>query len=103
MKVPDTINVVGLNTEAESLQDMGLIDSLENISQQKIYAFSGTKDTTVFKGVVEKLVTQFEDFGAEVISEFGVESGHGWITDNYGNNCGATDSPYINNCGINIA
>lgn len=102
MMIPETINVLGLNTEAVTLQNMGLIDPLSNLKHQKIYAYSGQKDKTVFKGVVEKLVSQYGDFGATVLADFTLPSGHAWITDNYGNACGATDSPYINNCGVNV-
>lgn len=58
----------------------------------------------VKKGVVEKLVTQYGDFGvANITTEYSIPSEHAWITNNFGNACGALASPYMSNCNYNQA
>lgn len=104
MSMPMGINLEILNQKARSLESSSQIDSLSNIKNQKIYIYSGTQDTVVKKGVVEKAQQQYADFGAQnIVTEYSIASAHAWITNNYGNSCGNFGSPYINNCGYNQA
>jgi len=36
-------------------------------------------------------------------AEYGIKAGHGWVTSDYGNDCENLLSPWINNCGFNMA
>lgn len=62
-------------------------------------------------GVLEKLAQLYKDWGVRAITtEFNTslyliaprliapEAGHSWPTNDYGNPCGTTESPFITNC-----
>ena len=50
MVMPYAINVASLQAETESYASTGEIDAIENMRNDKVYLFSGTKDTTVNPG-----------------------------------------------------
>jgi poly(3-hydroxybutyrate) depolymerase len=50
------IDVAHLIRHAQSLEAKGLIASLDNLSRSRVWAFRGTRDTTVLKAPVDALV-----------------------------------------------
>jgi len=99
MSSPSLISLPTLETKTRSFQSAGSIDNLSNLARQKIFLFSGTNDRTVYPGVVKKAEEMYRDLGVSSIStNYNSAAGHSFPTDNYGNACGTSQSPYITNC-----
>jgi len=98
MSSPAGINVNTLTTTAKNLAKAGSIDSLDNLTGQKVFIYSGSKDTTVKPGVCKAMQTMYQNLGAKVTTSYDIASQHCWPTDNYGNQCAFSGEPYINNC-----
>ncbi|HRI54185.1 MAG TPA: hypothetical protein PLW65_28790 [Pseudomonadota bacterium] len=78
----------------------GTIDDPSNLAGQKVWLFSGTKDSTVkpvVMNVLQKYYQHYIDAG-NIFYKNDLAAGHAHITDNYGSGCATTQSPYINNC-----
>jgi poly(3-hydroxybutyrate) depolymerase/chitodextrinase len=78
----------------------GAIDATSNLSGQKVWLFSGTKDNTVKQSVMNVLQQYYQHYvgAGNVFYKNDIAAGHAHITDNYGSACSSTQSPYINNC-----
>ncbi|KRW99921.1 hypothetical protein PPERSA_12597 [Pseudocohnilembus persalinus] len=98
MSMPSQINLKSIDQKVSGSGKK--IDDISNMADHKVYIYSGTKDSTVKPGVVEKLQTQYEDFFgvSDIKTEYQIPSQHAWITDSYGNDCAFSGSPYMNNC-----
>lgn len=83
----------------------GAIDPVANLAGSKVYLYSGTSDNTVKQAVMNDLKTYYQSFvpSANTFYKNNIGSGHAMITDDYGGSCGTTASPYINNCGFDLA
>uniref|UniRef100_A0A7S3DDX1 Polyhydroxybutyrate depolymerase n=1 Tax=Palpitomonas bilix TaxID=652834 RepID=A0A7S3DDX1_9EUKA len=103
MSTPSLISVDALVTATAAKATDGLIANPSFLKGSQVFLFSGTKDTVVDQGVVKKLQSYYERFGADIETMYDVESEHAHITSNYGNECGHLGSPYINNCGIDVS
>lgn len=81
-----------------------LIDDTANLQRQRIYLFSGTRDQTVTRPVVEQVARFYQLAGtpaAQVRLVDNVNAGHAIITDRSQDAaCDQTQSPFINNCGF---
>lgn len=81
-----------------------LIDDTANLQRQRIYLFSGTRDRTVTRAVVEQVARFYQLAGtpaAQVRLVDNVAAGHAIITDSRDDAaCDQTQSPFINNCGF---
>eukprot|EP01062_Namystynia_karyoxenos_P075619 TRINITY_DN7314_c0_g1_i1.p1 TRINITY_DN7314_c0_g1~~TRINITY_DN7314_c0_g1_i1.p1 ORF type:complete len:426 (+),score=128.86 TRINITY_DN7314_c0_g1_i1:86-1363(+) len=100
------VNDAALAKYANAQAAAGKIDPLSNLADDKVVLWSGTKDHTVAQRVMKHLATQYETGAlkaASVTTLFNYSSGHAWITDFYGSSCGATQSPFINNCDYDFA
>ena len=79
-----------------------LIDDTANLKRQRVYLFSGTKDQTVTRPVVEQVGKFYQLAGtpaAQIRFVDTVGAGHAIITDNTQDKpCAVTDSPFINDC-----
>ena len=100
-----SIPVSSLVSTTNSWASSGLIDPVSNLSTSKVYLYSGTSDNTVKQAVMDDLKTYYQSFvpAANTYYKNNLGSGHAMITDDYGGSCGATASPYINNCGFDLA
>ena len=100
-----SIPVSSLVSTTNSWASSGLIDPVSNLSTSKVYLYSGTSDNTVKQAVMNDLKTYYQSFvpAANTYYKNNLGSGHAMITDDYGGSCGATASPYINNCGFDLA
>ena len=83
---------------AKGFEELGLIDKLSNLKKANVFLFSGTEDTVVWQGVVNKNKEFFERLGANVKTDFDIKSEHAFPTNFYGNSCSKKGKPYINNC-----
>ena len=79
-----------------------LIDDTANLKRQRVYLFSGTKDRTVTRPVVEQVGKFYALAGtpaAQIRFVDNVGAGHAILTDSSGDKpCAATESPFINDC-----
>jgi len=97
---------IDLNSIQQTMQQYeseGSIDRLSNIKSHKVFLFSGTEDNTVNQAVMKTLYQQYSQLGVpanNLNTTFNVPSGHAWITNNYGSDCSATQTPFINNCNL---
>ncbi|CAE7565345.1 unnamed protein product, partial [Symbiodinium microadriaticum] len=79
----------------------GSIDSPDNLADDKVFVFSGSKDTTVYPSVVKTLEDYYGAFGVSgLTTEYTVPAQHCLPTTNtnYGEACDKKLSPYIGKC-----
>lgn len=85
---------------------LGEIDPVDRLKSQKVYLFSGTKDETVRRSVVDAVRDFFRAAGTpaqnmQYVRQ--VPAGHAFISANFGAACAATAPPYINECVVDGA
>ncbi|XP_040201481.1 uncharacterized protein LOC120932811 isoform X2 [Rana temporaria] len=105
MLFANSINMNNLFSKAESYASSSLIDPLSNLQNDKVFIFSGTKDSVVAPGVVKRQEEFYRRYtNAENIKTvYDIVAQHGMPTDFYGGACGTTNLQYINNCNYNGA
>jgi len=81
------------------------IDPTSNLTNQKIWLFSGTKDSVVKQSVMNDLQTYYRHFvsGPNIKYIKNVVAQHAMPTDFFGNACTFKGDPYINNCHFDAA
>ena len=72
MTMPYLISNTLIESEAWRYEKAGYIDDLSNINADKVYIFSGKKDSVVYNGVVEKLETLYKNLNADVKVNYNV-------------------------------
>lgn len=98
--VDELIRITGQNAQS------GLIDSVANLTGQRIWLFSGTEDATVKQSVENDLQKYYQHYltGANnIFYKKNMAAGHAVPTADFGNACSATKDPFINNCGYDGA
>jgi poly(3-hydroxybutyrate) depolymerase len=88
---------------AEGFASAGQIDPLAKLAQDRIYVFSGTKDTVVYQQAVDATVSFFRQAGvadANLVYVNNVPAGHSLVTPSFGNDCPANAAPYISHCTV---
>ena len=100
-----SIPVASLVSTTNSWASSAAIDPVANLGTSKVYLFSGTSDNTVVQAVMNDLKTYYGSFvpAANTFYKNSIGAGHAMITDDYGGSCSTTASPYINNCGFDLA
>ena len=100
-----SIPVSTLVSTTNSWAASGAIDPVSNLSGSKVYLFSGTSDNTVKQPVMDDLKTYYQSFvpAANTVYKNNLGAGHAMVTDDFGGACATTASPYINNCGFDLA
>ncbi|QNM98081.1 extracellular catalytic domain type 2 short-chain-length polyhydroxyalkanoate depolymerase [Chitinimonas koreensis] len=101
---PDVTPLVALTNSRSG----GSIDAVANLAAHRVFLFSGTADSTVGQGVMDKLRDYYASFvpAAGVLYRDTLGTAHTFPTDfdSGGNNaCGSAVSPYISNCGFDAA
>jgi hypothetical protein len=96
--VADRINSKALVDIARRHESFGLVDSLDNIKDSKVFLYRGQLDRTYLPGSVNG--DFYTLLGADVDAEYidKVPSQHAWPTIDYGVKCG--DSGAIEKCGV---
>lgn len=105
MSIPEMINVNELASLTKTCASEGNCDPVDNLAKQKVWLFSGTKDTVVHQGVMEKLKQYYGAFidSSLINSTFDMPAEHSWVTNNFGSACAHLGSPYINNCNFDAS
>jgi len=88
---------------ARNFAKSGQIDPLAGLKLDRIYVFSGTKDTVVYQQAVDATVSFFKLAGvpdANLVYVKNLPAGHALITPSFGNACSANKSPYISHCTV---
>lgn len=88
-------------TSAQAFSALGQIDPASGISRLRIYLYSGTKDTVVSPAVVAAARDFFVSAGVPAQSLAYVDSipsGHAFVAPSFGNACGSSDPPFIDQC-----
>lgn len=89
---------------ARTFAQRGEIDDPVNLRRQRIYVFSGAKDTVVSTRVVDqtaRFYTLAQVPDANLLYRASPDAGHAFITNRPEDNaCSANASPYIDNCGF---
>lgn len=83
----------------------GYIDPTSNMKGSKVYLFSGTLDSTVKQPVMNDLATMYGNYlpAANIVYKNSIAAEHSVPTDYFGNSCGYSGSPYVNNCNFDTA
>mmetsp|Transcript_22184 Transcript_22184/g.48510 ORF Transcript_22184/g.48510 Transcript_22184/m.48510 type:complete len:347 (+) Transcript_22184:99-1139(+) len=106
MSSPMMLNVDTLITATGTAEQNGDIDASKNMQNDKVWIFSGNKDTVVNPQVVKKLEQYYQHFvtalGA-IKSDYDIASEHAFPTKDFGSQCSYKGSPYINNCNFDGA
>ena len=95
-------NTPALVDKANWLAEYGFIAPLNNLQNDRIYIFSGTRDTTVTTTVVNQTKAFFKSVGVPETSiqyDKSVKAGHALITNNDADSsCPLTRPPFVNDC-----
>lgn len=83
----------------------GRIDPVSNLSDSKVYLFSGTRDTVVKPPVMDDLLAYYRSFvpAGNIVYQNTLAAEHAFITEDYGNSCTAHASPCISDCDFDLA
>jgi poly(3-hydroxybutyrate) depolymerase len=95
---PDAAHLLA---RAETLAREGRIDPLSGLDGDRVYVFSGTRDDTVTPAVVDQTVAFYRQAGvpeARIEYVHDLAAGHAFLTEDRGNACGSTETPFINDC-----
>jgi poly(3-hydroxybutyrate) depolymerase len=91
--------------ETRSQAVHGAIDDPANLHGDRVYLFSGRLDETVPQSVMDALKAYYEAFlvPENIYYVNNIRAGHGMVTADFGNACGSTEPPFINDCGYDAA
>ncbi len=94
-------DAVALVERARALAGEGLVDPLTELTDDRVYLFSGTRDETVTRTVMDRArdfyrAAGVEEAGIAYVDDIG--AGHGFVVEDGGIACGATGTPFINDC-----
>ena len=96
-----TPNVTALLARARELARDGRIDPLADLSDDSVYLFSGTRDGTVTRPVMNAARDFYRRAGVaqqNIKYVTNIPAGHAFIVENAPNTCGTTASPFIDDC-----
>lgn len=92
-----------LTRQALTLESSKRIDAITNLRTARIWLFSGSEDRTVTPEVTLALKGFYEAFRAEPILIADKPAGHAMVTEDAGNPCPRTASPFVNDCDYDAA
>jgi hypothetical protein len=75
------------------------------VSEQQRSISSLEQTTQSAQSIVKAVELFYTKLGVNsnnIKTDYDVPAGHGMVTRNYGNNCGTSDLPYINDCGLDV-
>ena len=89
-----------LLARAKGLAEDGKIDPLSALAKHNVYLYSGDKDSTVSRPVVEAAKSFYERAGVPQSNLSYVEGdgGHAFITEEGGAACGLSETPFVSDC-----
>mmetsp|Transcript_4271 Transcript_4271/g.5177 ORF Transcript_4271/g.5177 Transcript_4271/m.5177 type:complete len:98 (+) Transcript_4271:245-538(+) len=89
------IDLAAIKRQISTYESAGTIDKSANLKNSNVFLFSGTMDFTVSQKVMKEAENFYKAYGADVQSNFSKVAGHTMPTENYGNTCTMTSSPFI--------
>ena len=92
-----------LKAQAERYASEGRIDATANLAAARVWLFSGSRDRTVERPVVEAAAQFYARFDVKNIPIHSRAAGHGMITENAGGDCATSEPPFINDCDYDAA
>jgi hypothetical protein len=100
--LPQTSKLVSLTLSDAAL---GYVDDVKYLSDDRVYLFSGKRDSIVNPKVVKELQSYYENFvnAKNIVTEFGIDAEHCFPTNEFGETCTTLSSPYIGKCGFDGA
>ena len=89
-----------LFARAQELAEDGEIDPLSGLATHNVYLYSGDKDSTVSRPVVEAAKRFYELAGVPQgnLSYIEGDGGHAFITEEGGAACGLSETPFVSDC-----
>eukprot|EP01084_Bolivina_argentea_P090684 163357_1 len=102
-KNPGHVNINKLKANTQNFSNEGYIDNWQNIAKQKVYLYSGSKDTLVPTTMVQSAQDYYNAFGTTTTFMKTIASEHAMVTNWYGNACSAFKYPWIDNCNFDLA
>jgi hypothetical protein len=103
---PGGTNVADLISITNENAQRGAIDATSHLSAQKIWLFSGTRDSVVPQPVMNDLQTYYQHFvgsGGNIRFVNTIAAEHAMPTDSFGNTCSTKGPPFISNCNFDAA
>ena len=100
----DGIDVDALGARANEMAAGGSISTSE-LEDHRVLLFSAADDVIVSENVVSAAAAWIGRFASpgNVVQINDVPGVHGWLTEAYGVGCQSFESPYISNCGYDLA
>jgi hypothetical protein len=94
-----------LTTATEVLAGSGQIDAVDNLRLARVWLFSGARDDTVRPAVVKALYDYYRHWVPEpqIVFVRDVQAGHAMVTTDFGQACGLTAPPFLNDCDFDAA
>lgn len=93
---PKTDDLIAYTNEQAA---KGAIDATSNMANDKIFVFSGSKDTTIYPKVVKTLEDYYAPYvNSALVTEYTIAAQHCMPTLDYGEQCDIKMSPYIGKC-----
>src|SRR5438105_3062963 len=93
-----------LKAETDKLAKSAKIDPTANLASSRAWLFTGAKDQTVVREVVEGLHAFYSGYKTTMVMVRDKPAGHGMVTADAGNSdCGVTRAPFINDCDYDAA
>ncbi len=105
MKNPGSIKTDDYIQHAISEAKANTIENLDNLKNSKVYIYASAKDSVINSQSSDKLYEFYSKFipKIQIAYQNKIPSGHSWVTNNFGNSCEAQATPWINNCGYDMA
>ncbi|RZI43839.1 PHA-depolymerase-like protein [Herbaspirillum sp. HC18] len=102
---PGATNVDKLVEITNQRAQTGAVDPTANLTEQRIWMFSGALDSVVPQSVMNDLYSYYRNYVGEAGIRYrkDVDAEHAFPTDAFGNPCANLGKPYINNCGVDAA
>jgi poly(3-hydroxybutyrate) depolymerase len=93
-----------LKSQTEELARAGRIDPTSHLATARAWLFTGSKDETVTRAVVEGLNAFYSGYNTRTVIVRDKAAGHAMVTEDAGNkDCGASKPPFINDCDYDAA
>lgn len=105
MSQPSKIDAQGLVDGAVDDAKNARIDSLSNLVDDKVFVFGSDADKVVVKGTADKIQEFYSllDPKITVRVDKHATAAHGFLTNGYGAKCDVQGSPWLIDCGVDLA
>lgn len=105
MKNPASLDPNVYIRRAQNEAKSGQIEKLENLKTSKVFIYASTHDSVIKSESSDRLYEFYSAFipKAQITFQKKIPSGHGWVTNFFGNACETQGAPWINNCNYDLA